>query len=77
MSLFNALNLGDPGSAAERFPLPPPLLLDTHEIGPREVTAPSLPDEEMVSCLKIWQGTLFGQEPSYLEWDNSPGGNTL
>lgn len=35
ISLFNSLNPGDPRLAARRFPLPPPLLLDTLEIGSR------------------------------------------
>ena len=61
MSLFNALNPGDRGLAAERFLPPPPLLLDTPEIGPRGVTAPPLYDKGMVSPLKIHQGTQFGQ----------------
>ena len=54
MSLFNALNLGGPGLAAGRFPLPPLLLLDTPEVGPRGGTAPPPYDKGMVFPLKTW-----------------------
>ena len=48
MSLINALNLGNTGLAAGRFPPPPPLLLDTPEIEPRGLTVPPLYDEGMI-----------------------------
>ena len=53
MSLFNALNPGNPGLAAERLPLLPPLLLNIPEIG-------SLPFEDLaghpiwLGCICIW-----------------------
>lgn len=64
MNLFNALNRGIPGLAAESFPPPTPLLLDTPETGPTEATAILLCDEGMLFPAKdprgypVWPGSI-------------------
>ena len=61
MSLFNTMNPEDPGLAAGRFPLPPPMLLDPAEIESRGVTTSPLNEEGMVSPSKTQKGNRFGQ----------------